>query len=44
MGADIMVVGADDLIAAGDHLIARRRGLATVDEIRTEAQQMRGHH
>jgi hypothetical protein len=34
---------ADDLVAAGDHLIARRRGLASVDALRTEAQQMRGH-
>jgi hypothetical protein len=33
----------DDPIAAGDHLIARRRRLATVDALRAEAQQMRGH-
>lgn len=33
---------SDDLIAAGDYLVARRRRLATIDELRVEAALMRG--
>lgn len=33
---------SDDLVAAGDHLVARRRKLSTIDGLRAEATLMRG--